>query len=164
VAHYTADIATVWGLLNPQAATAEQRRDSFDKLAAAYVDDSDPVYQHMGRTMQSFAPGLFAGGDDPELPQDNQPFQGHSHVGPSAPYRTLSHPFLVCTQFALFDGSGFRHERDMILAKVFERFVEPILFTLHLATSRKPLRTKRNCRDGCTMANWLRVKRSASRC
>jgi len=95
VAHYTADIATVWGLLNPQAATAEQRRDSFDKLAAAYVDDSDPVYQHMGRTMQSFAPGLFAGGDDPELPQDNLELErvfrlpksherrihGHAHAG-----------------------------------------------------------------------------------
>jgi len=94
-ADYAADVATVWEVPNPNAATAEQRRDTFDKPGACCVGDVNPVYEHMSRTMQSFAPGLFACGDDPELPQDNLDFErvfglpknqecrihGHAHAG-----------------------------------------------------------------------------------
>jgi hypothetical protein len=71
VVGYTADISTVRDLLNPAAGTARKRRRTFDNLAAEFKREPDPIYQHMGRTMQSFAPGLFAGGDDAELPDDN---------------------------------------------------------------------------------------------
>ncbi len=71
VARYTADISTIRNLLSPQAGTARKRRCAFEKLAARFIGDSDPIYEHMGRTMQSFVSGLFAGGDDAELPQDN---------------------------------------------------------------------------------------------
>lgn len=71
VTRYTADISTIRDLLSPQAGTARKRRRAFDKLAAGFIGHTDPIYEHMGRTMQSFASGLFAGGDDAELPQDN---------------------------------------------------------------------------------------------
>ena len=71
VARYTADISEVSDLLDPEAGTARKRRCAFDEMAAGFIGDPDPIYQHMGRTMLSFASGLFAGGDDSELPQDN---------------------------------------------------------------------------------------------
>lgn len=89
------DLKAVWALVQPDAGSAQQRRAQFDALAASHVAQSDPIRQHMGRTMLSFAPGLFAGGDDPELPQDNLDLErtfrrpkgherrihGHAHAG-----------------------------------------------------------------------------------
>jgi len=60
-----------------------------------FQQSADPVRQHMGRVMASFAPGLFVGGEASDLPQDNldlerwfrQPkgherrIHGHRHAG-----------------------------------------------------------------------------------
>jgi len=64
-------------------------------LQGQYQASDDPIRQHMGRVMASFAPGLFVGGEAADLPQDNldlerwfrQPkgherrIHGHQHAG-----------------------------------------------------------------------------------
>jgi len=68
---YAADVKQVQDLLSAEAGTAKSRKAKFQRLATKYAGACDPIHQHMGRTMQSFAKGLFAGGDDPDLPADN---------------------------------------------------------------------------------------------
>jgi hypothetical protein len=64
-------------------------------LQEQFQASDDPTRQHMGHVMASFAPGLFVGGEEAELPQDNldlerwftQPkgherrIHGHRHAG-----------------------------------------------------------------------------------
>lgn len=57
--------------LDPQTGSNQQRRERFDALAVELLQSPDAVHTHMGKTMASFAPGLFAGDDDLEFPQDN---------------------------------------------------------------------------------------------
>jgi len=57
--------------LDPATAPAEKRHASFQTLARRFGTSRDPLHAAMARTMVSFAPGLFAGGDDPDLPRDN---------------------------------------------------------------------------------------------
>jgi hypothetical protein len=95
VASYTEDVKAVWRLLQPENGTNELRRAEFDMLVAQYENSEDLLQKHMGKTMRSFAPGLFAGGDDLELPVDNLDLErafrvpksherrihGHAHAG-----------------------------------------------------------------------------------
>lgn len=81
--------------LDPTTGASAERRDRFDGLAADLRQSPDPIHQHMASTMASFAPGLFAGGDDAELPADNLDLErafrlpkgqerrihGHAHAG-----------------------------------------------------------------------------------
>jgi len=81
--------------LQREAGTSQNRRQQFDAIAARLSDSNDTVSQHMAKTMKSFAPGLFAGQDDAQLPEDNldlerffrQPkgherrIHGHAHAG-----------------------------------------------------------------------------------
>jgi hypothetical protein len=81
--------------LDPKTGTSAERRERFDRLAAELKQSPDEVYQHMATTMASFAPGLFAGGDDADLPVDNLDLErafrlpkgherrihGHAHAG-----------------------------------------------------------------------------------
>lgn len=81
--------------LDPAAGTSAQRREQFDALAARLAAHHDPACQHMARTMTTFAPGLFAGGDTADLPVDNLDLErafrlpkgherrihGHAHAG-----------------------------------------------------------------------------------
>lgn len=83
--------ATLEPLAGPQA----QRQAAFETLTAHFQRSRDSICQTMARTMQSFAPGLFVGGDDPELPRDNLDLErffrvpkgherhihGHRHAG-----------------------------------------------------------------------------------
>lgn len=57
--------------LDPTRGTSVLRRRRFNTLAAKLGTSADPTAQHMARLMRSFRPGLFAGGDDLDLPADN---------------------------------------------------------------------------------------------
>lgn len=95
VERHTEQVRAVWQTLQPEAGTTDQRRAAFDELAGTLRESSDPVRLHMAKTMTSFAPGLFAGGDDVELPADNLDLErafrlpkgherrihGHAHAG-----------------------------------------------------------------------------------
>jgi hypothetical protein len=85
----------IQGSLDPTTGSSAERRGRFDALAAELKESPAPVHQHMARIMASFAPGLFAGGDDAELPVDNLDLErafrlpkgherrihGHAHAG-----------------------------------------------------------------------------------
>jgi hypothetical protein len=58
-------------VLDPTTGTSVTRRRRFNALAAKLRVSTDPTEQHMARLMGSFRPGLFAGGDDLDLPADN---------------------------------------------------------------------------------------------
>ena len=71
VATYTDTIIQVENLLNPEHGTSRARKAKFKRLSAKLLRSLDPTYVHMGKTMQSFSKGLFAGNDDLDLPVDN---------------------------------------------------------------------------------------------
>lgn len=95
VAEYTGELKSVWALLQPENGPSANRREHFDALAATHANTTDRVRKHFGRIMLSFAPGLFAGDDDAELPADNLDLErafrlpksherrihGHAHAG-----------------------------------------------------------------------------------
>lgn len=95
IAAYAAEVKRVHDLLSAEAGTATSRKAKFQRLATKNVAAPDPIIRHMGRTMRSFAKGLFAGGDDPDLPADNLALErsfrlpksherrihGHAHAG-----------------------------------------------------------------------------------
>jgi hypothetical protein len=95
IAAHAAQVKSVQDLLNAETGTAKSRKAKFQRLATKNAADPDPTLQHMGRIMQSFAKGLFAGGDDPDLPADNLDLErafrlpksherrihGHAHAG-----------------------------------------------------------------------------------
>jgi hypothetical protein len=88
-------VAQVQATLCPATGSEIERRGRFQALRDAWQTHSDSLAQHMGKVMTSFEPGLFVGGDDPQLPQDNldlerwfrQPksherrIHGHKHAG-----------------------------------------------------------------------------------
>ena len=67
----TIRIKEIWQLLQPETDVSWKRHSDFDRLAAQLAESTDPMDRHMGNTMQSFEPGLFAGAGDAELPVDN---------------------------------------------------------------------------------------------
>lgn len=82
-------------ILDSGTGTSAERRNQFDTMAGNLTQSPDMVLQHIGRTMISFAPGLFAGGDIVGLPVDNLDLErsfrlpkgherrihGHAHAG-----------------------------------------------------------------------------------
>jgi hypothetical protein len=95
IRHHVEDIRTVQATLEPDTGTCAQRQARFQVWQERFQTSDDPIRQHMGHVMASFAPGLFVGGEDAELPQDNldlerwfrQPkgherrIHGHRHAG-----------------------------------------------------------------------------------
>lgn len=95
VAEHVKQLRKIEATLDPETGTSKQRRRRFRTLASRLGGSEDPVYQHMGKTMTAFAAGLFAGGDDPDLPVDNLDLErafrlpkgherrihGHAHAG-----------------------------------------------------------------------------------
>jgi len=89
------DIQAIQATLEPDRGTCAQRQEPFQVLQVQGEASDDPIRQHMGRVMASFAPGLFVGGDEADLPQDTldlerwcrQPkgherrIHGHQHTG-----------------------------------------------------------------------------------
>ena len=81
--------------LDPDTGKSKEREESFDKLMDSLAGKQDNVSQHMVKVMESFKPGLFVGGDDVDIPQDNLELErwfrnpksherrihGHRHTG-----------------------------------------------------------------------------------
>ena len=71
MAGYVATIREVDALLEPATGRRAKRKRLFETLERELLADVDPIYQHMGRVMASFKPGLFAGGSRGDWPRDN---------------------------------------------------------------------------------------------
>lgn len=90
-----ADVAQVDATLDPLQGTAPERQARFETLRDLFQSSDDPIRQHMSKVMTSFLPGLFVGGDGPDLPHDNLDLErffrlpkgherhihGHRHAG-----------------------------------------------------------------------------------
>jgi hypothetical protein len=88
-------------ILDPTTGVVTTRRHRFDELGKKLGASSNLIDQHIARTMKSFRPGLFVGGDDLELPVDNLDLErafrlpkgherrihGHAHAGVRIVYR-----------------------------------------------------------------------------
>jgi len=95
VADHVARLHDIQHTLDPATDGSAERRRRFDALTVTLGQSPDPIHQHMARTMTSFASGLFAGGDAPDLPRDNLDLErafrlpkgherrihGHAHAG-----------------------------------------------------------------------------------
>jgi len=95
VAEHAKQLNAIQHTLDPATGANATRRRRFSALAARLQASLDPMQQHMARTMKSFRPGLFAGGDDLDLPHDNLDLErafrlpkgherrihGHAHAG-----------------------------------------------------------------------------------
>ena len=92
---YVEDVRAIQATLEADNGPCAQRQAQFQGLQAQLQQSNDPIRQSMGNVMASFAPGLFVGGEDGDLPQDNldlercfrQPkgherrIHGHRHAG-----------------------------------------------------------------------------------
>jgi hypothetical protein len=90
-----ADVAQVNATLDPLNGTAAERQARFETVRDQFQTSDDPTRQHMGKVMTSFLPGLFVGGEQPDLPHDNLDLErffrlpkgherhihGHRHAG-----------------------------------------------------------------------------------
>lgn len=88
-------VRAIQATLEAASGPGAQRQAQFQVLQAQFQQSGDPIRQSMGDVMASFAPGLFVGGEDGDLPQDNldlerwvrQPkgherrLHGHRHAG-----------------------------------------------------------------------------------
>jgi hypothetical protein len=88
-------LRAIHGTLEPEHGTCAERQAQFEVLQGPLQASDDPIRHHMGRVMSSFAPGLFVGHEEAELPPDNlelerwfkQPqgherrIHGHRHAG-----------------------------------------------------------------------------------
>jgi hypothetical protein len=89
------DVRAIQATLEADSGPWAQRQAQFQVLQAQLQQSGDPIRQSMGDVMASFAPGLFVGGEEGDLPQDNldlerwfrQPkgherrIHGHRHAG-----------------------------------------------------------------------------------
>ena len=90
-----ADIVAVEATLHPASGSCLQRQAEFEALRDRFQANSDSIRQHFAAVMTSFRDGLFVGGDEPGLPQDNLELErwfrrpkgherrihGHQHAG-----------------------------------------------------------------------------------
>jgi len=95
VAEHAEKLRAIQDTLDPRTDPSATRRRRFSALAAWLSKSLDPIRQHLARTMKSFRPGLFVGGDDLDLPLDNLDLErafrlpkgherrihGHAHAG-----------------------------------------------------------------------------------
>jgi len=96
VGRYAQDLQAVDATLrSSEAVTAEERRAQFLSLQEAWQSSLDPVHQHFTKTMSSFEPGVFVGGEATAFPTDNLDLErwfkgpkgherrihGHRHAG-----------------------------------------------------------------------------------
>lgn len=71
VAAYVQTIRQVDATLDPASDGWAKRKRVFDAISRDLQAHEDSVRQRMGRVMESFKPGLFAGGGRADLPRDN---------------------------------------------------------------------------------------------
>jgi hypothetical protein len=65
------DVWAIQATLELDGGTCTARQAQFQSLQAQFHASDDPIRQHMGQVMASFAPGLFVGGEEADLPRDN---------------------------------------------------------------------------------------------
>jgi hypothetical protein len=65
------EVARVQATLDQESGTPAQRQARFESLQGELAGSSDGVRRQMAVVMVSFLAGLFVGGEDKELPQDN---------------------------------------------------------------------------------------------
>jgi len=89
------EIIQISATLDPTSGPSDERRALFATLGERLGAEADPIRRQMAAVMKSFEPGLFVGGDGPDLPSDNldlerwfrQPkgherrIHGHRHAG-----------------------------------------------------------------------------------
>jgi hypothetical protein len=68
---YVDDLRCVNAALDSSVARCDERQAQFDVLRDRFQHQEDPVHRHFAKVMTSFRPGLFAGGDEVDLPRDN---------------------------------------------------------------------------------------------
>lgn len=90
-----ADLQQVAATLDPETGRLPERRRRFADLQEQFGDGTSPFHQHLSKVMDSFAPGLFAGGRAGDVPWDNLDLErwfrlpkgherrihGHRHAG-----------------------------------------------------------------------------------
>jgi hypothetical protein len=90
-----ADLRQIAATLNPATAPSAQRQAAFQVLQQHFGRSTLPLRKAMAAVMAAFAPGLFVGGDDPDLTHDNLDLErffrcpkgherrihGHCHAG-----------------------------------------------------------------------------------
>jgi hypothetical protein len=95
IGSYLKDLRAVNATLDPASDSYGQRRHRFHQLCQRFAGRKDPISLHLGKVMASFAGGLFAGGPQGNLPQDNLDLErwfrlpkgherrihGHQHAG-----------------------------------------------------------------------------------
>jgi hypothetical protein len=89
------EVARVQATLDQESGTPAQRQARFETVQGELAGSSDGVRQQMAVVMVSFLAGLFVGGEDKDLPQDNLELErwfrlpkgherrihGHRHAG-----------------------------------------------------------------------------------
>jgi hypothetical protein len=95
VRHHVDRLRRINDTLDPATGTSTTRRQRFRAIARRLGQEQTPEAQHMAQTMVSFVVGLFAGGNDLDLPVDNLSLErafrlpkgherrihGHAHAG-----------------------------------------------------------------------------------
>jgi len=88
-------VQAVAATLDPGQGPCPARRERFEALREQWAAGEDSIPRQFAKVMESFAPGLFAGGDDLDLPSDNLDLErwfkkpkgherhihGHAHAG-----------------------------------------------------------------------------------
>ena len=89
------EIQEVADTLDPEEGNRAQRQAQFQELIEGFVAQGDSFHEHMAKVMNSFQPGLFAGGDEVDQVRDNldlrrwfrllkgpeRRIHGHKHAG-----------------------------------------------------------------------------------
>ena len=65
------EIRAIGKTVNPETGNSEERQKVVEELRSRFAQKADPISQHMAKIMERFQKGLFAGGDDLDIPQDN---------------------------------------------------------------------------------------------
>jgi hypothetical protein len=95
IRRHVATIEMVAATLGPARGGSASRQADFEAILARLKGDDDPIHDQMAGLMDSFRPGLFAGGDEIDQVQDNLDLErwfrlpkgherrihGHRHAG-----------------------------------------------------------------------------------
>ena len=65
------DVWAIQATLELDGGTCAERQAQFQGSQAQFHTSDDPIRHHMGQVMAGFAPGLFVGGEEADLPKDN---------------------------------------------------------------------------------------------
>ena len=71
IAEYVETIKHVWKTLDAEHGKLAERQAQFHQLRKQCAKSTEPIKVDMSTVMKNFAPGLFVGSDDEELPGDN---------------------------------------------------------------------------------------------